>query len=740
MRFPFSFIRSGSLPAVPVVVSISPSAGTISGGDYVIIEVNDSTGATSAALDGVNLTNFVIIDGTHVAGKADTHAAGIVNVTVTNGSGTGTLVGGFTYDTVISAAFTYPRTVSYDGTHLWVGAQSQWSGLNADNDAHILQKVDPRLTNPAVIATVDLSTYSNGGEGIDGSNPAPVFPVKVKQVRSNGAYTYACLMSTQNLNDSSVSGFCVIIQNSTNTIVGHAKFLSGVTTDRSADCIAVTFDGAGNFFVAQRDGSFGTEPNIIHKFNITSTLAAYPSYGTPAASFTLTLDSTTMVEDLAYGAGYVWICYGANGNYQLDRMDPSTGAITSYVLIGGLAGFGMMSLTYAFGSVWAAGADGTTDQAILRFDPAVWPTIPTILTAPTHVFKQFTSGMQVAADSSTIWYTNACTPSAESSIAFRFSTGVGTEALIATISTGNTKLSTMAFDGTSMWVLSRAGSIQPGLMRISTGLGTEAVNYSIVNGGPGLYFYGATSWFYPADYVDPGVTVYAVPRATWPDHSGITLPDHSGVAIGYGNGRDLVCPYSSVMGDPPAVGGLPSVSGTNYLNFRALQNLVPLSEWAGGEDHHYFVVAVPSLIDDFGFPNEYQKIIGDTSSYTGLYVYRSGAGPYQYWARYIDYDTATRYAEVEITSLVDSVGAGRIVLQGKKTAGYTWVRAASDAWVQGAACGVTGASAMTRALQVGYIWGAYDNVNPCLLRAGATWRRALSSIESDAVATYGAII
>jgi len=736
MRIPFSFIRSGSLPAVPVVVSISPSAGTISGGDYVIIEVNDSTGATSAALDGVNLTNFVIIDGTHVAGKADTHAAGIVNVTVTNGSGTGTLVGGFTYDTVISAAFTYPRTVSYDGTHLWVGAQSQWSGLNADNDAHILQKVDPRLTNPAVIATVDLSTYSNGGEGIDGSNPAPVFPVKVKQVRSNGAYTYACLMSTQNLNDSSVSGFCVIIQNSTNTIVGHAKFLSGVTTDRSADCIAVTFDGAGNFFVAQRDGSFGTEPNIIHKFNITSTLAAYPSYGTPAASFTLTLDSTTMVEDLAYGAGYVWICYGANGNYQLDRMDPSTGAITSYVLIGGLAGFGMMSLTYAFGSVWAAGGDGSSNQAVLRFDPAVWPTIPTILTAPTHVFKQFTGGMQVAADNTTIWYTNACTPSAESSRAFRFSTGVGTEALIATISTGNTKLSTMAFDGTYMWVISRQGSSQPGLMRISTGLGTEAVNYSLVNGGPGSSFFGATTWYYPADFVSPGYTAPGVPYSTWPDHSGITVPDHTFAS--FGNGRDLVAYYAEPSGPVPAVGGLPSVTGVTYSGTGALYNHVPLSEWASADNCHLYATINATLINEISPapPVYYQTVVGDGGSgYINIAVQRSGAGPYQYFASMTIYDTAYRYANVEITSMVDANGSGQITLQGKKDGGYVWVRANSDAWVQGDACGTTGGAPHLGGLVVGYVFPG-----TCLIRSVATWSRALSSLESDAVATYGATI
>lgn len=83
-------------PAI-VVSAISPNTGSAAGGTSVSITVDSSTGATGATVGGVALTSFAIADATHVTGTTGAHAAGAVDVTVTNAEGTGTLSSGFTY-------------------------------------------------------------------------------------------------------------------------------------------------------------------------------------------------------------------------------------------------------------------------------------------------------------------------------------------------------------------------------------------------------------------------------------------------------------------------------------------------------------------------------------------------------------------------------------------------------------------------------------------------------------------
>lgn len=83
---------------IPAPVGISPVSGSTAGGTHVVIEVEDSTNAISAAIDGANLANFAIDDGTHVSGDTFADTAGAKDVTVTYVGGTSDpLVGGYEY-------------------------------------------------------------------------------------------------------------------------------------------------------------------------------------------------------------------------------------------------------------------------------------------------------------------------------------------------------------------------------------------------------------------------------------------------------------------------------------------------------------------------------------------------------------------------------------------------------------------------------------------------------------------
>ena len=80
------------------VVAIASNLGDTLGGDHVVIQVNDSTGATGATVGGVALSGFTIDDATHVSGTTGAHAAGAVDVIVTSGGGASSpLVGAYEY-------------------------------------------------------------------------------------------------------------------------------------------------------------------------------------------------------------------------------------------------------------------------------------------------------------------------------------------------------------------------------------------------------------------------------------------------------------------------------------------------------------------------------------------------------------------------------------------------------------------------------------------------------------------
>jgi len=88
----------------PIVVSISrndnplSSAGSSFGNTVVNIIVDNSSGVTGAHVGGIALTDLTIIDAVTIQGTTGAHAAGVVDVTVTNAAGTSyALAASYTY-------------------------------------------------------------------------------------------------------------------------------------------------------------------------------------------------------------------------------------------------------------------------------------------------------------------------------------------------------------------------------------------------------------------------------------------------------------------------------------------------------------------------------------------------------------------------------------------------------------------------------------------------------------------
>lgn len=95
-KFAAQGITLSTKPA-PIVLSLSPSSGNISGGTSVVIAGNNFTGATSVKFGTTAATNMIVNSNTQIHVTTPAHAAGTVSVSVTTSSGTNAANSLFTY-------------------------------------------------------------------------------------------------------------------------------------------------------------------------------------------------------------------------------------------------------------------------------------------------------------------------------------------------------------------------------------------------------------------------------------------------------------------------------------------------------------------------------------------------------------------------------------------------------------------------------------------------------------------
>ena len=82
----------------PTVSNVSPSTGLTAGGTAITITGTNFAAGAAVSLGGSPATGVTVVNGTTIAATTPAHAAGAVNITVTNTDGQiGTLAAGFTY-------------------------------------------------------------------------------------------------------------------------------------------------------------------------------------------------------------------------------------------------------------------------------------------------------------------------------------------------------------------------------------------------------------------------------------------------------------------------------------------------------------------------------------------------------------------------------------------------------------------------------------------------------------------
>jgi hypothetical protein len=330
----------------------------------------------------------------------------------------------------------FPYNVTYVAGNLWTG---DFQNPNAF-------KINP---------TTALEIDSVGTSPISGT----------RSTRSDGTYVYLCQTNANDGGLTPYGGYVVIINPSTDTVVGK---INRSAVGRVRD---IAFDGSGNLFLnIVINGGGGNPPCQIEKFSLATVLASYPTPVTsPTATFTI---SSTHIEYLTYGFGYLWGSDGSAHLGSLYRIDPSSGVITSR---NGLQ-TANNSIGCFLGSVWCAAATAGTG-AVYRFNPSTWPSAP-IATITIGAFSP--NSDNIVYDGSNVWVGTATGPQLA-----RINPTLGSESLLSTPSFSGTEGSalfrSLTVDGSNnLWVQETNATYN--LLKITGAAGSEAISSRVALG------------------------------------------------------------------------------------------------------------------------------------------------------------------------------------------------------------------------------------------------------------------
>ncbi len=164
-------ILSGWGPCAPVITSVLPNVGTITGGTPITISGNYFFGTTSVTVGEVAATGLEIVNATTINATTPAGAAGSAAVSVTANGRTGTLAGGFSYsNSSISSVVPSTGSAQGGGTVMITGAFLQnttavWFGdVSAQSFTQISPTVVSAVTPPGAVGTsVDVRLQTPAG-------------------------------------------------------------------------------------------------------------------------------------------------------------------------------------------------------------------------------------------------------------------------------------------------------------------------------------------------------------------------------------------------------------------------------------------------------------------------------------------------------------------------------------------------------------------------------------------------
>jgi hypothetical protein len=151
----------------PTVTAITPQDGAVSGGTSVTINGTGftTTPDTAVTFNGAAASSVMVFNSTTLACLTPVHAAGVVDVTVTNSNGSGTLPGGFTYHDPPNLTSISPRVGPLEG-----GTTVTIEGSNFTNIGLTGVTFDGIVATDIVVentTTITCTTPAHGPGGVD---------------------------------------------------------------------------------------------------------------------------------------------------------------------------------------------------------------------------------------------------------------------------------------------------------------------------------------------------------------------------------------------------------------------------------------------------------------------------------------------------------------------------------------------------------------------------------------------
>jgi len=279
----------------PTVTKISPNSGSTNGGTAVTITGTNFISGASVTFGGAAASNVIVVSGTSITATTPAHAAGAVNVVVTDSSGSGTLTNGFTYTTPVGIAFVQVASATPQSSQTSVKVsypQAQTAGdLNLvavgwNDTSATVQSVTDSLGNSYVLAAGPVKGTSltqsiyYAKNILGGTNTvtvtfskAAIFP-DVRVLEYKGLSTASPVDVTAGASGTSGSNATVSSGSATTTSANELIFGAGITNG--------AFSKAGTSFkseVITADGDIAEDEVVSVKgsYSAAASLGAYGS-------------------------------------------------------------------------------------------------------------------------------------------------------------------------------------------------------------------------------------------------------------------------------------------------------------------------------------------------------------------------------------------------------------------------------------------------------------------------------
>jgi hypothetical protein len=286
---------------VPSITAITPASGTTIGGTPVTITgANFAAGAT-VTIGGASAGNVVVVDSASITATAPAHAAGAVNVTVTNPDAqSATLIGAFTYvSTAPTIASVTPASgttlggtaITIGGTNFMTGASVTIGGATAANVV-VVSSTSLTATTPAHAAGVVNVSVRNPdaqtGTLTNGFAYISTAPTVASVTPASGSTLGGTAVTIAGTNFAAGATVSFGGTAAANVVVVDNTSITATTPAHAAGAVAVT--------VTNLDTQSGTRANGFTYVSTAPTIAALsPTSGLTTGGTAVTITGTNFV-------------------------------------------------------------------------------------------------------------------------------------------------------------------------------------------------------------------------------------------------------------------------------------------------------------------------------------------------------------------------------------------------------------------------------------------------------------